>query len=142
MKDDRLRVPVEPTYVAVLGLAAYEFASLEWNAVWCCERLEPGCIDRIAERTARNIAKYFIRLAEANGNAETISAACRFDALVQRRNELLHGKPGTDKDGEQRLFRSGVAWTEDEIGKVADDFTECSITLNSLLYGALRVVES
>ncbi|WP_201701088.1 hypothetical protein [Paraburkholderia hiiakae] len=142
MKDDRLRVPVDPTYVAALGLAAYAFAILEWNAVWCCERLEPGCIDRIAERTAGNIAKYFIRLAEANGSAEIISAARRFDALVHRRNGLLHGKPGTDEDGGQRLFRNGVAWTEDDIGTVVDDFTECSLTLNSFLYGALCVAES
>jgi hypothetical protein len=55
---------------------------------------------------------------------------------------LLHGEPGTEKDGGQRLFRNGVAWTEDEIGDVADDFTECSLTLNALLYAALRVSES
>jgi hypothetical protein len=138
VRNDRLRVQVAPAYAAALGLATYAFSLLEWNAVWCCERLEAGCIDRIAERTAGNIARNFKRLAEANGSEELIAAAQRFDDLVQRRNGLLHGKPGTDRDGSQRLFRDGVAWTEDEIEAVADDFTECSETLNTFLYGALR----
>jgi hypothetical protein len=138
VRDDRLRVQVAPAYVAALGLATYAFSLLEWNAVWCCERLEAGSIDRIAERTAGNIARNFKRLAEANGSEELIAAAQRFDDLVQRRKGLLHGKPGTDGDGSQRLFRNGVARTEDEIKAVADDFTECSETLNTFLYGALR----
>ncbi|WP_124077004.1 hypothetical protein [Burkholderia gladioli] len=99
MRGDRFRVPVETTYVAELGLAAYAFARLEWSAVWCCERMEAGCIERIAERTAGKIAGHFKRLAEANGDAAIIAASQRFDELVQRRNDLLHAKPGTDSDG-------------------------------------------
>jgi hypothetical protein len=45
MKDDRLRVPVEPDYVSALGLAVFVFAKLEWAAICCCERIKPGSIN-------------------------------------------------------------------------------------------------
>ena len=44
MKDDRLRIPVAADYAAAIGLAAYVFACLEWDAVWCCERIKPDYI--------------------------------------------------------------------------------------------------
>jgi hypothetical protein len=44
MKDDRLRVPIDNAYVEALGRATYVFATLEWNAVWCCDRMQPNYI--------------------------------------------------------------------------------------------------
>jgi hypothetical protein len=50
MKNDRLRIVVDDPYVMALGRATYVFAILEWNAVWCAERLDPGFIPGLTER--------------------------------------------------------------------------------------------
>ena len=42
MPDERLGMPIHPDYTSAIGLAVYCFASLEWNAVWYCEQIEPG----------------------------------------------------------------------------------------------------
>lgn len=47
MKDDRLRVPVDHGYIEALGRAAYVFATLEWDAVWCCERMQSNYIQKL-----------------------------------------------------------------------------------------------
>ncbi len=56
MKDDRLRVPIDNAYVEALGRATYVFATLEWNAVWCCERMEADYIRKLSRKTAGKIA--------------------------------------------------------------------------------------
>lgn len=54
--DDRLRVPVDDPYVHAVGLATICFARLEWDAVWCCERMEVGYIGTLGRKTAGMIA--------------------------------------------------------------------------------------
>lgn len=141
MKDDRLRVSVEDAYVHALGLATYCFAMLEWNAVWCCEKIVTGSINSLADKTAGNIARQFIKIVTAMppsaDQAALHAAATDFKALVETRNGIMHGKPGTDVDGGQRLFRDGIAWTADSLNDAADRFTECSSRLNAMLYGFL-----
>lgn len=39
MANERLLIPQDADYFHALGLAIVAFARLEWNAVWCCERL-------------------------------------------------------------------------------------------------------
>ncbi len=141
MKNDRLRVPVEASYVHAIGLATYAFASLEWNAVWCCERMTPGVIYSLADRTAGGVAKKLLELAarrSANVNDDLLDASKEFEALVRLRNGLMHAKPGTDHDQGQRLFRDGQAWTIDAINDAADAFTGCSLRLNAMLHGPLK----
>jgi hypothetical protein len=139
MKDDRLRVPVEDVYVHAIGLATYAFATLEWNAVWCCERIAPGAINTLPAKTAGAIAERFVKLVEgmpsSTDQADLLVAAKDFEALVKDRNGLMHGKPGTDTDGGQRLFRHGTAWSVEMINDAADRFTACSMRLNALFYG-------
>lgn len=141
MKDDRLRVPVEDVYVHAIGLATYAFATLEWSAVWCCERIAPGAINSLPNKTAGAIAKQFVKFAEgmsvSKDQADLLAAAKDFEVLVEDRNGLMHGKPGTDNDGGQRLFRHGTAWSVEMINDAADRFAACSIRLNSFLYGFL-----
>jgi hypothetical protein len=52
MPDERLRIPVHPDYASAIGLAVYCFASLEWDAVWCCEAIERGSVDGLEDRNA------------------------------------------------------------------------------------------
>lgn len=141
MKNERLRVPVHPDYASALGLAVYCFARLEWNAVWCCERIEPGSVESLADRTAGRVADTLLHLVERlGGSAEQAalkSAAADFHFLVGTRNNLVHAKPGTAAGGEQALFRHGDQWTLSELEGVADAFTACSTRLNHALHGVL-----
>lgn len=141
MKDDRFKIGVDPDYTSALGLAVYAFASLEWNAVWCCERIEPGSIEALSDRTAGRVADTLRNLVktlpETPERRALETAAADFQAFARTRNNLLHARPGTDSDGRQRLFRDGDQWTIDEIEGVADAFTECSMRLDGFLRNML-----
>ena len=142
MKDDRLRVPVDDPYVVALGQITYGFAVLEWNAVWCAERLNPGFIANLKKKPAGTIARELVALLNRIADP-TVKAACEppvndFLKLVDTRNGILHGKPGTAPDQSQRLFRHGTAWHTADLHDAADEFAECSVRLNALLYGELR----
>ena len=140
-KADRLRVVVDDSYVSALGRAAYVFAVLEWNAVWCCERMEANYIRRLARKTAGQIAKDLVRLAKRRppgDREEFLGAALELEQLVTLRNGIFHGKPGTAPDGAQRLFHAGRAWSVELLEDAADQFAQCSTRLNALLYGPLK----
>ena len=142
MKDDRLRIPVEQSYLVSLGLATYAFSRLEWDGVWCGERLEPGFIRTVAKKTAGRIASDLLaiidRIVDPAVRAVCEPPAIEFKALVDTRNGILHSNPATAPGGAQRLIRHGFVWTPEEIDKAADAFTECSTRMNALLYGDLR----
>ncbi len=142
MKDDRLRVPIDSVYVEALGRATYVFATLEWDAVWCCERMEPGYIRKLSRKTAGVIADDLVSLSKKRPSAQLrkdcLGPASEFKSLVEVRNGIVHGKPGTAPSGEQRLFRDGNAWTPAMINDAADSFAACSSLLNALLYNQLK----
>ena len=140
MKDDRKRVAVDDPYVAALGLVVYCFAICEWNAVWSAEKLQPGYVSTIEPRrkTAGTIAQDLLDLVDAIQDP-ALKAICQppaeeFKLLVRERNGLLHGKPGTAPNGDQRLFRGGAVWTIDMIDDFADRVTACSILLNDMIH--------
>ena len=141
MKDQRLSISVQPEYASALGLAVYCFASLEWNAVWCCERIQRGSIDGLEDRTAGRVADTLLhlvrRLGRSEDQLELKSAAAEFRFLVGTRNNLVHAKPGTAADGSQGLFRHGDHWTITELNAVADAFAACSSRINQVLNGLL-----
>ena len=140
MADDRLRIPQDPVYFHAIGLAAMAFARLEWDAVWCCERLKAGYINSIEPRKktagdiGKDLAKLFARINDAALRARTEPLATEFRAIVQQRNGILHGKPGTTPTGDQRLFRHGAEWTIDALNSFADRCVRAGIPLNALLY--------
>lgn len=140
MSDDRLRVTLDAPYANALGVAMFCFARCEWDAVWCCERLQPGFIATIEpkKKTAGTIAKDLLRLADSIPDNDLRfhchEVAKEFDSLVLERNGLLHGKPGTAKDGAQRLFRHGSAWTIETVDALSDAFTRCQVKLNDLVH--------
>jgi len=141
MKDDRLKIPVEPEYISALGLAVFAFARLEWNAIICCERIQAGSIEELMDRTAGRVADTLASLVrtlpKSPGREKLEQAASDFQVYARTRNNLLHAKPGMDPDGRQRLFRDGDQWTIDEIEAVADAFTGCSLRLDACLAGLL-----
>ena len=74
----------------------WAFAALEAAAIRLAERLQPGSLDLLEERTAGRVADKLLSLClkEDSPKAARIAAARRFQALVRSRNNLLHSKPG------------------------------------------------
>jgi hypothetical protein len=140
MKDDCLRISVEPDYLSALGMAVFAFVRLEWAAV-CCERIKPNSVNTPALRFTANVAQVLIDLAAtlppSPGQTELSTAAAEFKDLVSMRNRLLHTQPGTDGNGAQRLSRDGQPWTIDMMNDAADAFTACNDRLVNLLRGYL-----
>jgi hypothetical protein len=141
MKDDRLRVPIDAPYLEALGLALICFARLEWGAVWCCEKLEPGFVQTVSKMHSADIAKKLIELTASHPNAAIMASlhqhALEFKRLVRRRNDLLHAKPGTAPTGEQRLFRSGYEWTIPMVNDLTDEFAAADLELVHQFYHVL-----
>jgi len=142
MNDDRKRVPLASEYAFALGTVTYCFARCEWDVAWCCDRIQPGALRRMADEklTAGAIAIRFAnlikRMPSSPERRELQALAGRFTQLVKIRNGILHGKPCTAPSGEQRLS-SGAILEVADLERAADDFTECSSGLNSLLHGFL-----
>jgi hypothetical protein len=147
MKDDRIRIPLAADYASALGVAAYCFASCEWNVVWCCERIKPGALQKIIKEklTAGGIAKRFTDLirnmAASKERKELEALAVEFARLVEVRNGIAHGKPCTAPSGEQRLSSTSIVEIAD-LERAADEFAACSISLNAVLYGFLKAPPS
>lgn len=99
--------------------------------------MQPAYIYTVNDKTAGQIAKDFIRLAEEHSDpiiaASLGAAAAEFKKLVSVRNDLLHANPGTAPSGQQRLFRKGIEWDIPRINAAADCFATLEITLNDHL---------
>jgi hypothetical protein len=70
--------------------------------------------------------------------SKIIPFAVEFEAVVRERNGLLHGKPETAPNGDQRLGRHGIEWTIDKVDLFSDRCVCAGIPLNALLYGELE----
>lgn len=144
MTNDRLRVPQDPNYFHAIGLATIAFARLEWDAAWCCERLQPGYINSIEpkRKTAGTIGQdleaLFSRVSDANLRAKIVPFAQEFREVVRERNALLHGKPGTAQNNDQRLFKRGVEWALSDVNAFSDRAVRAGEPLNALLYAELQ----
>ena len=142
MKDDRLKCPVEKDYVEAIGVAAYTFSRLEWQVVWCMEKIRPESIRKVVgeEMTAGTIAKKFMdatrNMPKSKEREELKILAKRFMELVQIRNDSMHGKPCTSPEGEQRLSGTAIIEVVD-LENSADEFTECAGKLNTIFYDYL-----
>ena len=112
MVGERHLVPMDPTYVAAVGVATYIFARLEWDAVYCCEKIQPGFLGTVGVKTAGQVAADFRALAasvlDPIARQQTVQVATEFSRLVKLRNDLIHSNPCTTPGGEQRLNRRGT----------------------------------
>ncbi len=142
-KDARLRQAVKADYLTALGMAAWSFASCEWQVCWCCEKIKPGSLQKIVgdELTAGKIAKHFKDLTRnmpKSAEREHLKElAGEFATLVTTRNNILHGKPCTGPNGESRLSGANVIEIPD-LEAAADDFAQCCNELNRMFYGFFK----
>ena len=138
VKDERLRVPIDDPYLHSLGLAVVCFARLEWNAAWCCEKMQSDYLRSVGRKTAGQIANDLVNLTASCGDANVVAvldpAAIEFKRLVGRRNDLVHANPGTAPNGDQRLFRVGSQWTIEMVDDLSDEFAAASSSLNHTLH--------
>ena len=116
-----------------MGRAVFAFAALEAAAIRLCEKLQPGSIDLLEERTAGRVADTLLSLTlhEDSPRAARIATARRFQALVRSRNNLLHSKPAAGFDGQAVLMRGGDGWSIREIEAIAAAFDDCADALES-----------
>ena len=115
------------------------FAKLEWNAVWCCERLDASYIKtKLRRKTAKHIGQdlkaLFSRVSDSSLRSRIEPLAVEFLAIVDDRNGLLHGRPGTTPNGDQRLFRHGAEWTIGAVETFSDRCVRATRPRNALLY--------
>ena len=142
--NDRLRIPQDGEYFKAIGMAAIAFARLEWDAVWCCERLQPGYINTIevqkktAGKIGNDLRTLFSRVADVAFRSRIEPFADEFREVVEQRNQLLHGKPGTAPNGDQRLFSGGFEWSIDAVNAFSDRCVKAGEPLNTLLYDELK----
>ena len=146
MAETTRRISVSPEYVNALGYAVYCFCYLEWGAIWIIERFEPKYVHRIQiqKKTARDVADRLKTLATGAKGLEKpihkrlVEFATLFKDLVERRNWLVHAKPFTGENGEQRLNYVGKAgkvdWTIAEINSLAKQFEDASIEAGELFH--------
>jgi hypothetical protein len=141
MADERLRIVIDYPYLMALGRCLFVFAQLEWNVVWCGEKIDPGFLAAASGKMAGTIGADFEALvAGLSGNpkqARTLAAAKEFRRLVRMRNGIMHGKPCHSASGMERLTRQGQEWSIPELEAAADEFATCSIELNDLLHNVL-----
>jgi hypothetical protein len=136
------RIHVDPEYACALGYAVYCFGSLEWNVVWIIERLDPGYIQKIRGKSARNISNDLIARTkkspwlEATLLSRLRALSDRFSILVDRRNELLHANSSSAPGGGQRLHYFGktgnIDWPLDDVITVTQNFESANLEANEL----------
>ena len=143
MNEERHRIALDTAYAAALGQALYCFALCEWNAVYCIQKHQPDYItdafrptqSTMAGTVADKLRSISSRLPDVSDKQEWEQAAQLFFNLVKyERNRLVHAKPGTNSDGEQRLFYFGYEWTVERVQEMADRFASCGMTLNHLFH--------
>ncbi len=141
MAGERLRIPVDDSYLAALGRCLFTFARTEWAAVWCGEKIAPGFLQAAGNKTAGQIGADFEGLAASlpQGSVYTrcLAAAKEFRRLVPLRNGIMHAQPCTAPTGEQRLTRRGNLWTIAELETAADEFAACDIELMDFFHNHL-----
>ena len=112
MTEEAERIPVAENYLRALGRAAYNFAYLEWGAIWLTETLQLGFLKRASTMTAGQIADHFTNAGKVLDEIEPDEVPLRalatdFVQILADRNSLIHGNPFTAQTGEQRLLYDG-----------------------------------
>lgn len=99
-------------YNTALGEVTAEFGLLEWDVVYAISLYDPAYVqkaeyERITAGGVRDKLKNCIAGAAVADQAILTDLCARFAAEVERRNDVLHGKPCSSA-GKQRLSRKGI----------------------------------
>jgi len=145
------RVPVNYEYVALVGKAVYVFAYYEWNIIWIIEFLKIGFVDEYSRgnpMTSGAVQKSFRTVIEnpatsfAKISKQELTDCCnQFDALIIKRNSLIHAHPCTDSSGEQILTYQtklskplpDMKWPPAEIERIISEFDVAAFNAGEIL---------
>lgn len=156
------RIPVDDSYVALVGKAVYVFSYYEWTIIYLIQHLRPSeqyvqlyCRGDVSHTSGKVLQKF----RNAHENPEhrlprylkngLKQCAEEFKALIDERNALVHAHPTTDVNGEQILcYQSSTTkpipdmkWTKTDvesfIGKVDVKFQKAKTC-----YEAVKAIQS
>ena len=145
------RVPVDDSYVALVGKAVYVFAYYEWTIIYTIEYLRSGFVHKYSrgrpltsgdvrqelQDTINDPMASFAKVSEAE-----LQACCdEFAALIVKRNALIHAHPITDSDGSQILaYQTKVTkalpdmkWPKAEVEAIIQEFDAAACRAGSVL---------
>lgn len=145
------RVPVDDSYVALVGKAVYVFAYYEWTIIYIIEYLKSGFVHKYSR--GRPLTSGDVRqelqdtINDQLGSVSKVSdaelqACCNeFSALIVKRNALIHAHPITDADGSQILaYQTKVTkplpdmkWPGIEVEAIVQEFDAAACSAGSLL---------
>ena len=149
------RIPVDPRYVQAIGEAVYCFAYYEWMVIYIIQRLKPGFVaefSRSKKMTSGMVSQRFKRVLRESTEMTAMEgidiATCHkdFDALVGRRNALIHAHPITESStGAQILNFQGIVsqdiadmkWDREAVDSFVKDVGSASIRAGKL-FGQLE----
>ena len=146
------RVPVDDDYVALVGKAVYIFAYYEWSIIWIVELMQPGFVKEYsrAERPMMSGAvKARLKAAIETSSVDDTRVSKReleaclaeFDALIIKRNALIHAHPITDVDGAQVLAYQtnssrplpDMKWQAEEVAGLIASFDKAAVSAGQIL---------
>jgi hypothetical protein len=145
------RVPVDDTYVALVGKAVYVFAYYEWTIIYIIEYLRTGFVGQYSRGkplTSGNVKDEFQNTID---NLPTsfqkvpvpdLQQICdEFEKLIIKRNALIHAHPVTDSDGAQILaYQTKITkplpdmkWPKTEVESIIAAFDLAACQAGSIL---------
>ena len=145
------RVPVDDSYVALVGKAVYVFAYYEWTIICAIEYLQGGFVLKYSrgepmpsgsvrqelQSTINSPLVSFAKVSEAE-----LQACCdEFEQLIVKRNALIHAHPITDSDGSQILAYQAkitkplpdMKWPTPEVETIIQEFDAAACRAGALL---------
>lgn len=146
------RVPVDDSYVALVGKAVYVFAYYEWAIIYAIEHLKNGFVSKYCRAKSMTSGQVKREFQEAINNlpvsseevskAELQACCTEFERLIVKRNSLIHAHPITDLDGSQILaYQTEITkplpdmkWPKTEIEVIIHEFDAAASSAGDLLY--------
>lgn len=111
----------DPEYTQLLGDVVYAVSGLEWRVLGDLASVQPPLagfdIKKFVGLTTNAIGRAALKLSEDLEDDPEMSrflstAAEAVADVAQRRNHVLHARPATDPQGQQRLLR--LRWFDDK----------------------------
>lgn len=145
------RVPVDDSYVALVGKAVYIFAYYEWTIIYTIEYLQSGFVQKYSRDTSmtsggvhKELQKTIDSLVTSFANvskAELQARSNEFEKLIVKRNALIHAHPITDSDGSQILaYQTKITkplpdmkWPKTEVEAIIQEFDAAACDAGALL---------
>lgn len=144
-------VPVDDTYVALVGKAVYVFSYYEWTLIHMIECLRSGFVGEYSRGgpfTSGDVKKKFQGTIDSLPSSFQKVPVCDlqnicndFDKLIVKRNALIHAHPITDMGGAQILAYQAkttrplpdIKWSKTEVESIIAAFDEAAYNAVSML---------